>query len=96
MSGIELYEMKFHLRNLTIGSIIRKIKQLKKTMKENAPDLILFESPGLASFIVMLFIDNIPFTVRMKGDLWLEYEEIRYGLNGKDKCIRIINFKTGL
>jgi glycosyltransferase involved in cell wall biosynthesis len=97
-NDIAYQEINLHLRSRSLLEIIKGNIRVLRLMKKFRPDILLFESAGLyASFpSVLCKLFKMSYVVRMKGDLWKEYAEIRYKIPLFEKLFKILNYRAAL
>lgn len=92
-TGTEFKEISVHLREDVGHSLIKKIHTCFSIMRTFKPEMILLEWVGLGAVISVLLkkIYKVPLLARVKGDVWIEYEQIRYGLPFNVKIAKLLN-----
>lgn len=90
--------VKFHLRSILGLSLVATILTTFKFCIIFKPNLLLLEGPGLFGIIAILLqqIYKIPLAVRLKGDPWEEYSEIRHDIPIMEKVAKFLNYRAGI
>jgi glycosyltransferase involved in cell wall biosynthesis len=91
---VEFQCVQVRLRDGYVGAAMREI--LKYTIER--PDVVLFEALGVPSLIgvVLSHILGLPFGVRIKGDFWVQFEEITMQIPLRERLVKMVNYITGL
>lgn len=95
---INYRQIKLHLRSMAGPLLFKNVYLIYRTVREFKPDLLLLECAGLA-FVIALpikYLCAIPMAVRAKGNIWLEYSEIKYDIPAFEKFVKFMNFHAGM
>ena len=97
MSWVEHREVNFHLRSNSLITILKNMKDFLVLLLKFKPDLLLLEQPGGLTSVVIIakFIFGVPYAVRLKGDFWRAYAEIKLNIPYKEKLVLLLNYVSG-
>ncbi|WP_449244842.1 glycosyltransferase [Desulfobacca acetoxidans] len=79
--------------SLNIFTIIKNIIFVINKFLNYKPDIVLLETPNIFAlpFLVLKSCSKFKIIVRIKGDVWQTFRELKYSMPLRDKIIKIVN-----
>ena len=95
--SIEFKEIQYRFKKDFFCGIIKKIISTLNIIEQFKPDCILLESSGIFSLIAVYIKiwKKVPIAVRMKGDYYREYNEIKMDIPIYYKIKKILIYNAG-